>query len=174
MADKTENSTVKSETVHRTSDGRKFRDRKKAELHERLLTAHSEYKRAEEEFTRLLAETFTTADGHPFDFTRWHYYRLTPWYGVPASVQELSIWPRDFRLPERRDVEGAFCVKVKNHQGGSEWREVNISELYWRRDAAELAAAESRAKQLVEMLRDERERAQKNRYGHLFDDWTGG
>lgn len=171
MSDSSNDTTVRTETVHTTSDGRKFKDQERAEQHEALITARSEFEQAEERYTRLLAQTFKTADGREFSFSHWHYYRLTLWFGVPASVQELSIYPRDLRLPESHTLEGEFEVKVKGWNGKEEWARVQISELYWSKKAARLAATESRAKRLVEMERHERDWVVRAGYGEMFDQW---
>ncbi len=83
--------TVESEKAYAANDGTEFDRKADAEQYEKLHSAREEYANARKHYARMLAESFKTADGRPFDFSVWHYCRVSPWLDLMPCVEEVSI-----------------------------------------------------------------------------------
>lgn len=142
---------IETETTYRASDGREFNNEEHAKRHERLISIRDEYTVARQAYARALAESFKTADGKDFRIDRWHYYRLTPWYGDLPQVQEIHLSGRDLDIPENDPDEGSFLFKVNGPDGKRELRKVNISNLYCTLAAANKACVAAQRGRLEEL-----------------------
>lgn len=119
--------------------GREFEDRKEAEAWDALAKAHEDYTQALKTLSRRVAETQRTADGALFDFSRWSYYAIVYWHGMP-NLCKVDFWGNDFRLDY-----GSGDVELGQDRNGT---------MIWFR-VRELYRNEANAERAVLALRDE-------------------
>ncbi len=121
--------------VFTTDDGQEFETEGEANTHETLVAAERQYQNARNRFARAVWETQTTADGQRFNFSRWRYYAIKRFCGVP-TIEEVSLFAGSCSLDDR-DVLDLLQV-TQDSRGEIRYRHWRISELY-----ASIAAAET-------------------------------
>ena len=119
------------EKTYRTSDGNEFRSEEDAIRHETLENARSALDQAQHRFIIALAESQKTADGQPFSFRNWAYYRVRDCYGSLPSVERVSLGLRVNRMEIDSDNAIEFRAWMEPAGGSSGyWLNLRFDELY--------------------------------------------
>jgi hypothetical protein len=122
--------------------GRDFEDKKEAEAWDNLANAHEDYTQALYVLSRRVAETQRTADGFLFDLSRWSYYVISYWHGMP-NLCKVDFY-RDFRL----DYASGDVEVGHNRNGDMVW--FRVRDLYREKDNAERSVLVERDKWIAE------------------------
>jgi len=134
--------TKKSKTTYEVH-GREFQDQAAAERFEILLNAKEIFEDARKNLGRLLAESFTTADGEPFRFQHWFYYHVfTPHNAMPRLFEvSFTYWGWDFEAFYEGDQTDLVLYTAKDPWGNDCDRRHGypIRELYADKKKAEAA-----------------------------------
>lgn len=152
---------VTEQTEFKTSDGRKFSDKREAEKHDALILARQEYKDALRKMNRLIAETTRTADEHLFELVGFHtfYFVAHGWNSKPV-LTEVPYIGYNWNLQERHDA----VVIVVDRDGSSQTRqryEYPIGDLYYEKSKALRALVQAQADWLTERRQEIEETAQQ-------------
>ena len=149
--------TVKSKTTYEVH-GREFSSAAKAAEFEKLVAAKQAFEDARNALGKLLAESFTTADGEAFRFARWTYYHIfTPYNSVPRLFEvSFLYWSWNFESFEHGDETDLVLFTSHDPWGNKCDREHGypIRELYASREKAEAALRLAKRDWLVEQLDD--------------------
>ena len=146
--------TIKTRTIHKTDDGKEFTDAKAAQRHEALTQAQHRYESARRDFGKLLAETFFTADGHPFTFEHWSYWFLhLPCGQLPRLIQ-VNFGCRNWDVDFDEWKEGDMLKIISTHPFGEKNGNFRypINELFRDRSAAEAACKQARREWLTQQI----------------------
>lgn len=125
----------KTKPVYETSDGREFDNESVAKRHDEFIKVKITYEEARKEWTRVLAESQTTADGHPFEFSMSRdYWFVTRWSGRMPSLQKVSFFSWNCDVDDNEEGSLRQLEYNGGYDGGSEkWVSYRISELYLRK-----------------------------------------
>jgi len=156
--------TAKSKTKYEVH-GREFEDPAKAKAFELLLTAKEAYEDARKQLGRVLAESFVTADGHPFRFQHWtYYYIFRPCGSLPRLVEvSFLYWSRNFEAYQYGEETDLVLYTSHDPWGNERENKIGypIRELYAHRDKAEEALQIARRLWLREELAELDQQASK-------------
>jgi len=133
----------------RTDDGREFDTPGLAERHEAMVKAQGHLEDAQRRFRRAFVETLVTADGKPFDFGQWAYYRVQNGFSGIPTVGRVSFdqWRFEYR------AENGETNLLAWHEKERKFFSYPISELYAVERNAQmncLALAKERIRDFVE------------------------
>ena len=132
-------------TTYCTTDGAKFTDPQAAERHEAIVTAMHAYQAARRNFGDMLAESFRTADGVPFEFGIFRdYYYVTPgWDGVPMiHTVNFNCGNWEYQLDEYHET-GRFSLATIDRGDNNRRTEYKIADIYRHKANAERALVET-------------------------------
>jgi hypothetical protein len=145
---------TKRPETYSTSDGKEFTDANEAARHEAAVQAVQEFGEARKRLGRLLAGSQRTADGQAFEMGIWRdYYHLAPGYfDMPALVPVNFSYQTEFGL----DESGAVTLIKTEHDRSGARRDTSyrVSDLYFRREAAEEALLAAQEAWLAERVED--------------------
>ncbi len=138
---------METKAVYTTSDGREFSDEEKAGQHERLHKLEEAYESALSKYGRALAETMKTADGCPFSFGVWSYFR--PYcQGDHSGVERVTFYPWSLSYDLNEWSETGELSLIDTNSENGKLRRHTIGELYYKESNAQ--------KHLLGMLEERR------------------
>lgn len=140
---------TKTTPMFKTSDGQEFDDEDAAQRHEEFIEAKKDYEAARQRWTRVLAESQTTADGHPFDFSMMRdYWFVTRWIGAMPSLQAVSFYIHNCDVND--NDEGSIHQLRDSGRDGT-WIKYRISELYLSKTEATKALVVAQKEHIAEL-----------------------
>jgi hypothetical protein len=115
----------------RASDGTEFPTQLGAERHESLLKAMHAFDKARRDLCFATVQTYTTADGLPFEFdSHCDYLTLVTYYGWP-ELQKIGLWGW---YNQQFEIDGDRLKVVVGD--GQNRRTFEVTTLYRTEDAA--------------------------------------